>query len=222
MTLVDIWLKQVKKQLVYSGHSQKYDWEMYEVAFKALLQDIKRAYKGTPRNKIINWKREDLKAFIKTECDKSLLSQYKLLVANLYFDSQKNEPVKTQLGPIIFYCSYCGFTASLKKFDTLNRRFGCYGYICDGGCDASVGFHEGDKMPLGTLAKADLRRYREKNFALLLQYEAKCNLDRKAAYKKVAAAMGLGCYQAKVTRLSSEQSAEFETCVQELTKRSMG
>lgn len=219
MTIVDTWLKQIKKQLVYSGHSQKYDWEMYQLAFSALLQDVKRAYKGTQHKKILNWKREDLLAFLNSGSNTTLLSQYKLLVANLYYDSQENAPVNTRLGPITFYCDYCSSTASFKKFDTLNRRHGSYGYICDGGCDASVGFHEGDKMPLGSLANSDLRLYRQKNFVLLLQYEKRAKLGRKAAYKNIATAMGLEYYQAKITRLSLQDSAKFEQCIFQLLRR---
>lgn len=216
--MVRFYLNQISKQLADSGCTGGCDWPMYAAAFKALLADLKKAYRSTSECKIENWSREGIYRFLNQNEQTNLMHHYKQLVAKLYFDANELSPVKTNLGPIVYHCNYCSSTASLRQFSAPDTRASRLAYICDGGCDAHVGFHKGDRMPLGTLADAPLRRYRQSNLQLLKSYEETNKISRKAAYELVAAEMKMALHQVKIARLDYRQSVELEKVLLKLAR----
>lgn len=216
--MVRSYLNKINKQLADSGCTGGYDWPMYAAAFKELLADLKKVYRGTPECKIEKWSREGIYWFLNQSEQTTLMHHYKQLVAKLYFDANELSLVKTSLGPIVYHCNYCSSTASLRQFKAPDTRVGRQAYICDGGCDAHVGFHKGDRMPLGMLADASLRRYRQSNLQLLRSYEETNKISRKAAYELVAAEMKMTLHQVKIARLDFQQNVELEKVLLKLNR----
>ncbi|MTJ02669.1 zinc-finger-containing protein [Idiomarina piscisalsi] len=209
-------LARIQEQLHYSGCISDYDWGMYQYAFRSVLELLKSKFRGTSKCRISGWTKQELLSLIQPHGRNSLLNLYQTLVINLYYDSFVTPPVKTQLGPKNFYCCYCNATASFQKFDKLNRRQGNYGYICDGLCDASVSYHEGDKMPMGTLADEPLRKLRDRAKKAVDAFAIKSGLGLTDAYGLMAERMGLSMVDIPIARLDFEQCEAYLRSIESL------
>ncbi|MBN7819332.1 zinc-finger-containing protein [Bowmanella yangjiangensis] len=208
-------LSQIEAQLKYSGCDKDYDRDMYNQAYLSVLLTLKREFKGKPQCRINNWERSNLLNYFDNKNDRTLIEHYRMLSINLFFDSESTPRKRTTLGPIIFRCHYCDGTASLKKFDVLKRRFGQYGYICDSGCDASVSFHKGDSMPMGSLANKELRILRSQCMKLLKEISRKNQVNESIIYRKLSEILHLNYLDIKIARLAEEQCRTF---IREITK----
>lgn len=201
-------LTPIKKQLTWSCYDARYDWSAYEFSFRALCLELKKDFKGTVKNKLKGWNESELLEYF-NRSNGDLFGFYKKVVLQLYFDSINQRSQKTLLGPIVYFCPYCDCTASYQKFDKLNRRLGEYGYICDGDCDASVGFHIGDKMPLGILANKPLRALRSRCKKALYDYCFQFNSNETKAYHKMASLMNMNYNRVKISRLNYNECEIF-------------
>lgn len=194
-------LNLMQAQLKASGCKSDYDWPMYTYAFQTVLKKIKTRYKGTPKCKIINWSREDVLRFLEEGSDRCLLSHYQTIAVNLYFDSKIEPKPKTSLGPVIIKCTYCNSTASLHLNDNV--------YACDKGCDARVGYHKGDLMPLGILANEKLRKLRQVAFYEIETYAKNSGYTLKEAFLRIAEQMKIQYHEVKIARLNAQQCTIF-------------
>ncbi|MDD2980956.1 MAG: zinc-finger-containing protein [Hespellia sp.] len=106
----------------------------------------------------------------------------------------------------IIRCPYCGRPAVLRSASDVykdTKRIG-YVYTCSNypACDAYVGTHPGTKIPLGTLANAELRKKRiqaHQTFDLLWKYQI---FSRDDAYRWLAEKMGLPLQEAHIGHFS--------------------
>lgn len=91
-------------------------------------------------------------------------------------------------------CRYCGHEVSLVRNSAIynGRSYGDwpYAYLCQG-CRAYVGLHPDTDIPLGTLADDRLRAARNHSKAKFHDHMKTVGLGRTAAYKWLAAQMGI-------------------------------
>ncbi|RUO63953.1 Protein of unknown function [Pseudidiomarina planktonica] len=212
------WLEEIRNQLHYSGCTKNYDWPMYLHGFKDVLRDLRTSFKGTKQSKITGWSREGLLLKLEPKIGESLLDQYRFLAVKLYFDSQSPRPIKTTLGPLRYTCHYCSGSASFRKLDGSSGNSGRCGYVCDNFCDARVGFHTGDKLPLGCLANEELRKLRIKCKCEVDIYAHYSGLGLYKAFEELAKLMKLHTTEVKVARLGVNQCQEFLSLTRMLIK----
>ena len=91
-------------------------------------------------------------------------------------------------------CSYCGNKAEYVNrkeiYNIASKHIGMV-WVCRL-CKAWVGCHKGTNRPLGTLAKYDLRRWREKaHDALDKKWNKGNNRSRNQTYKRLAKHLGI-------------------------------
>jgi len=105
-------------------------------------------------------------------------------------------------------CPYCGEPAKLTDSAVVygGRSYGMIWLCAD--CDAYVGVHKtgGQKnQPLGTLANAELRPLRRRCHELFDPMWKNSGRSRRAAYKWLAAVMGLEPKDAHISMFNAEQ-----------------
>lgn len=125
-------------------------------------------------------------------------------------------------------CPYCNQTAVLVDSAEVygGRSYGDL-FICPGSCHAYVGVHRSSGKPLGTLANAELRQWRQKAHAAFDPlWQAKLRKRRKergADYKKVYARgsgykwlrglMGMTAKECHISMMNVEQCKQVvEIC----------
>lgn len=115
-------------------------------------------------------------------------------------------------------CPFCGSTVSLADSSKVYSR--SYGpiYLCDAysQCDARVGCHRGTTNPLGTLANAELRRWRSLAHIKFDWLWESGKMPRKVAYKWLAQKMGLPKSETHIGMFSKEQCKAVIAAVDEL------
>ncbi|QHW35776.1 hypothetical protein GZH47_33320 (plasmid) [Paenibacillus rhizovicinus] len=95
-------------------------------------------------------------------------------------------------------CPYCGSPAVFmthKEF--YGRDYGGNVYVCRP-CDAYVGTHGRSKAPLGTMANAELRRYRNQAHAAFDPIWKSKSMHRTAAYRWMQKVMDLTPQEAHI------------------------
>lgn len=125
-------------------------------------------------------------------------------------------------------CPYCGMTA--VRVDSAEVYGGrSFGDIlkCPGSCDAYVGVHQTSGKPLGTLANAELRKWRQKAHAafdpLWHRKLQKRRAERGEGYRKVWARgsgykwlrlqMGMSAKECHISMMNVEQCKQVvEVC----------
>lgn len=105
-------------------------------------------------------------------------------------------------------CRYCGAPVELVNNSEIynGRSYGAwpYAYKCTS-CDSHVGVHKYTDIPLGTLADADLRSWRQaakENFNPLWQDGA---MSRTEAYAWLAQKLGIERAQCHIGMMETEQ-----------------
>lgn len=87
-------------------------------------------------------------------------------------------------------CDYCGKpTRFVDDSIVYGRSFGMIYYCRE--CRAWVGVHRGTDQPLGRLADAELRKYKKAAHAAFDPIWRRTQMTRKAAYKWLAAQLGI-------------------------------
>lgn len=89
-------------------------------------------------------------------------------------------------------CPYCGKPAKwCSNEERYGKRFG-KSYMCYWckDCDAYVGCHQNTKKPLGTMANAELRRWRMKAHEVLDGRWKSGEMSRKETYRMVSEMLG--------------------------------
>lgn len=105
-------------------------------------------------------------------------------------------------------CPYCGDWSTLvtgkviypHRPDLYYKRF----YLC-APCDAYVGCHDHNKMPLGTLANATLRGLRKRAHATFDPIWKTGKMNRTQAYYWLADKMGLKSNDCHIAKFSEAQ-----------------
>jgi hypothetical protein len=88
------------------------------------------------------------------------------------------------------YCDYCGTQAEfVDSKEIYGRSYGML-YLCRP-CKAYVGVHKGSDRPLGRLANAELRGWKNKAHAAFDPLWKSHEMSRHAAYKWLSDQMGL-------------------------------
>lgn len=90
-------------------------------------------------------------------------------------------------------CPYCnGPVRLVSNKEVYGREYGDwpYAYACIP-CSAHVGLHPSTDLPLGTLAKKDLRELRKRAKSEFIHYSELRNFDRNSAYEWLAGQMGI-------------------------------
>lgn len=119
------------------------------------------------------------------------------------------------------FCPYCGVRAELVHSSEIYRT-GDYGmvYLCRP-CDAYVGVHAGTENPMGTLANAELRKWRKAAHAafdpswMTMSREARRNpaYTRKGRYARLAELMGIPVDECHIGMFNEIQCDEvIELC----------
>ncbi len=110
-------------------------------------------------------------------------------------------------------CPYCGGTAVLRdgKYVYGDRARGEKLYVCSNypECDAYVGVHEGTNIPLGTLAKAELRNKRIRAHRLFDSIWKNNLMTKKEAYRWMEYFMGLGRDEGHIAYFSDYRCEEL-------------
>ncbi len=91
-------------------------------------------------------------------------------------------------------CPYClGKVELVDNSLIYGRRYGDwpYAYRCAGSCDAHVGLHPNTDIPLGTIAKKELREARTRSKNVFHRMKKTLGRSRSEAYKLLAGKMGL-------------------------------
>lgn len=85
-------------------------------------------------------------------------------------------------------CPYCGSTANVTSDSSVYGRHYGYIYLCSNypRCDAYVGIHKGTWEPKGTMANAELRKWRLKAHTAFDPLWTSGCVKRKKAYKWLA------------------------------------
>lgn len=118
-------------------------------------------------------------------------------------------------------CPFCGSSVSLvDSTKVYGRSYGLI-YLCDSypTCDTRVGCHPGTVTPLGTLANAELRRWRNRTHSKFDPLWKSGRMSRKAAYKWLSQQLGLPKSQTHIGMFDKEQCQRALAAVEELIKR---
>lgn len=101
-------------------------------------------------------------------------------------------------------CPYCGKQAECLDSKTIyGKSFGMV-YLCRS-CDAYVGCHQGSKRPLGTLANAELRKWRHRAHSCFDWLWRKRYFSRPGAYHWLSEQMNLDIRQTHIAMFNVEQ-----------------
>ena len=121
---------------------------------------------------------------------------------------------------IVVVCGYCGGVAELTDSAEVygGRSYGSI-YICRP-CQAWVGCHPNTLQPLGTLAKAELRQWRNHahaSFDVLWRYKG---VKRQEAYAWLAEKLNLTKEECHIGLFTIEQCKRVvQVCIQEQVGR---
>ncbi|OEE59661.1 zinc-finger-containing protein [Vibrio splendidus] len=114
-------------------------------------------------------------------------------------------------------CPYCQSFAYLKDSTPIYGESRGLKYICSNfasGCDAYVGIHKGDHIPLGRPADKKLRKKRRKchqEFDFLMKQNP--SLSKTEAYELVAQLMGIPVDDCHIALFDEELAEQFLTCI---------
>lgn len=116
-------------------------------------------------------------------------------------------------------CPYCGAGVSLANSI---RVYGAdYGllYLCDRypACDAYVGAHRGTDRPLGTLANAELRSWRNRAHAAFDPLWRDGAMTRKAAYRLMCELLGIERREAHIAMFDVERCKQLIEAIRDLS-----
>lgn len=102
-------------------------------------------------------------------------------------------------------CSYChGDAVFLSSKEFYGRDYGTNVWFCRP-CEAYVGTNGNTAIPLGTLAKKELRELRKQTHKLIDVYWKEKRMTRTEMYKRIQKIMGLTEDEAHVGKFNMEQ-----------------
>ena len=128
-------------------------------------------------------------------------------VARFFDDWRKGIKSQPSRG-IYMQCPYCGGMAHLKPSEQVyqGNDFGMI-YLCDNypqACDAYVGVHQGDYLPLGQLSNAELRSLRRSVHRLIDPLWQEKAYSRNVVYGFLADMMDLPLLECHVAMFDGE------------------
>lgn len=112
-----------------------------------------------------------------------------------FFDDWRNGRKSSVSKGVYMHCAYCNGQAHLKHSSEVyeDRDFGVI-YLCDNypeACDAYVGVHQGDYLPLGQLSNTELRGLRRSVHRLIDPLWRERVYSRNVVYGFLAQAMDI-------------------------------
>lgn len=130
-----------------------------------------------------------------------------LYVAN-FFEQWRNGEKSTPTTGVYMPCPYCNGQAHLKHSSEVyeDRDFGML-YLCDNypqACDAYVGVHQGDYLPLGQLSNTQLRGLRRSVHRLIDPLWRERAYSRNVVYGFLAQVMDLPILECHVAMFDDE------------------
>jgi len=123
-------------------------------------------------------------------------------------------------------CPYCGGSAVLRedKYVHGDNGKGKLLYVCKNYpvCDSYVGVHEGTKVPLGTLANAELRNKRIRAHKLFDAVWKNRIMSKKEAYRWIQCMFGIAENDAHIGKFSDYRCDELmRNCTNMLDKNNI-
>ncbi|MCI8472560.1 MAG: hypothetical protein HFE65_05595 [Clostridiales bacterium] len=122
------------------------------------------------------------------------------------------------------HCPYCGAKASLRPTRTVygdNDKTEGYLYVCDRypKCDAYVGAHKHNKLPMGTLANGDLRNKRIQAHKAFDWIWKSGLMTKWQAYKWMQGKLALPEQDAHIAKFSEYMCNQLITACNEVQSR---